>query len=141
MKTAGRIVLVCFFIYSVELHQAQISVLCKTYSCQSNFLILCIFFSFKSKNSIICSPQFLSGIFPSQDSASCAGHRDVPLSEVGMEQANLVAKRLQNEHFTHIFASDLKRAAETAQAIVKAGPENHCPIQLDKRLRERVSVT
>ncbi|PVD28498.1 hypothetical protein C0Q70_11086 [Pomacea canaliculata] len=66
------------------------------------------------------------------------GHRDVPLSEVGMEQANLVAKRLQNEHFTHIFASDLKRAAETAQAIVKAGPENHCPIQLDKRLRERV---
>ncbi|XP_025096986.1 uncharacterized protein LOC112565631 isoform X3 [Pomacea canaliculata] len=65
------------------------------------------------------------------------GHRDVPLSEVGMEQANLVAKRLQNEHFTHIFASDLKRAAETAQAIVKAGPENHCPIQLDKRLRER----
>ena len=62
------------------------------------------------------------------------------LSDVGLEQARLVALRLQNENFTHIFASDLSRAAQTAQIIAEASSVCQCSVQLDKRLRERVST-
>lgn len=64
------------------------------------------------------------------------GHQDVALSEVGFEQAHLVALRLQGDTFTHIFSSDLSRAAQTAQAIADANPCT-CSIKQDKRLRER----
>lgn len=66
------------------------------------------------------------------------GHQDVALSETGVTQARLVAFRLRNEKFTHIFASDLSRAARTAQIIAEASTECHCSvIQKDPRLRER----
>lgn len=65
------------------------------------------------------------------------GHRDVPLSERGLKQVGLVGSRLKNERFTHIFASDLKRAAETAQAIAEASTACDCSVRLDSRLRER----
>ncbi|KAK7107141.1 uncharacterized protein [Littorina saxatilis] len=65
------------------------------------------------------------------------GHQDVALSEVGLKQARLVAVRLQNDNFTHIFASDLSRAAQTAGAIAEANAACHCSVQHDRRLRER----
>jgi broad specificity phosphatase PhoE len=60
------------------------------------------------------------------------------LSSLGEQQAQLVAERLQNERFTHIFSSDLSRAYETARAISDNNKVCRCDITLDKRLRERV---
>lgn len=67
-----------------------------------------------------------------------SGQSDVPLSDVGIQQAKLVGVRLQNERLTHVFASDLLRAAQTAQAIVEANKVYVNAIIKDKRLRERV---
>ncbi len=38
------------------------------------------------------------------------GQQDTDLSDKGLNQARLVAQRLQMENFSHIFSSDLKRA-------------------------------
>ncbi|XP_076444608.1 uncharacterized protein LOC143282745 [Babylonia areolata] len=65
------------------------------------------------------------------------GHQDVALSDLGLNQAHLVAFRLRNEKFTHIFASDLNRAARTAQIIADGNTVCHCPVIKDQRLRER----
>lgn len=45
------------------------------------------------------------------------GQTDVPLSDRGREQAQLLGKRLSLEKFEGIYASDLKRAFETAEII------------------------
>lgn len=55
------------------------------------------------------------------------GTSDVPLSEVGRQQAQRLSDRLQNESFDAIFTSDLSRACETAQII--AAPHSLDPIQ------------
>ncbi|XP_053397380.1 uncharacterized protein LOC123552906 [Mercenaria mercenaria] len=65
------------------------------------------------------------------------GQSDIPLSSLGEKQAQLVAERLQNERFTHIFSSDLSRAHETAKAISDCNRVCRCDITLDRRLRER----
>lgn len=58
------------------------------------------------------------------------GHTDVALSDIGREQARLLAQRLRKEEVTAVYASDLKRAYETAEILsaphglpVKAVPE------------------
>ena len=61
------------------------------------------------------------------------GHSDVPLSERGREQARAVAAALRDVVFSHVFASDLARALETARTIV-AGRE--LVVTTDPRLRE-----
>lgn len=50
------------------------------------------------------------------------GHADVPLSDLGREQARRVAARLlaEEQQFDHIYASDLARAFETASIIASA---------------------
>jgi broad specificity phosphatase PhoE len=58
---------------------------------------------------------------------------DVGLSEKGKEQAKKLAERLGNEKIEAIYASDLKRAHETAEEINKP---HKLKIILDKRLRE-----
>ncbi len=45
------------------------------------------------------------------------GHTDIPLSDKGRLQAELLGKRLAAEKFGSFFASDLKRAHETAEII------------------------
>ncbi|GIV95810.1 MAG: phosphoglycerate mutase [Herpetosiphonaceae bacterium] len=47
------------------------------------------------------------------------GHADVPLSELGREQARRLAARARAEgwRFDHIYTSDLSRALETAQIV------------------------
>jgi alpha-ribazole phosphatase len=45
------------------------------------------------------------------------GSTDVPLSEVGREQACRLAERLQNEPLQAVYSSDLQRAVFTAEAI------------------------
>ncbi len=63
------------------------------------------------------------------------GHTDVPLSERGRQQAQALARRLQGDgiHFDYLYASDLKRALETAQAIAQV---LHMPIHPLPDLRE-----
>lgn len=61
------------------------------------------------------------------------GHTDARLSELGLRQADAVARRLQNERIEAIFASDLSRAVDTAQAIAAI---HNLPVVTDSRLRE-----
>ena len=61
------------------------------------------------------------------------GQSDVPLSELGVRQAELVAERLVDQKIDAVFASDLKRAWETAQIIVA---KNGLSILSESRLRE-----
>ena len=60
-------------------------------------------------------------------------YTDIPLSDVGRQQAHCTAKRLQNVDFDIAYASDLSRAKDTAEIIL--GTRN---IQVDtsKNLRE-----
>lgn len=45
------------------------------------------------------------------------GQQDPPLSEVGLRQAELIARRLSSERFAAVYSSDLARASATAQLI------------------------
>ena len=61
------------------------------------------------------------------------GQTDVPLSELGVQQAELVAERLSGEKIDVVYASDLSRAWETARIIAgKSGLE----VFTEPRLRE-----
>ena len=72
--------------------------------------------------------------------SAIAGQLDVPLSEVGHQQARLAAGCLEHTYFTHVYSSDLARASQTAQAIVSGNKVCKCNVKKDKRLRERVSM-
>ncbi|WP_003541333.1 alpha-ribazole phosphatase [Desulfotomaculum nigrificans] len=50
------------------------------------------------------------------------GHTDVPLSDVGREQARALALRLSQEKIDAFYSSDLARARETAEIL--ANPHN-----------------
>ncbi|MGM5488848.1 MAG: histidine phosphatase family protein [Nanobdellota archaeon] len=59
------------------------------------------------------------------------GQLDTELTELGIQQAKNIAKRLKDHSFTKVFSSDLKRANRTAQEIAR-----HVEIIYDERLRE-----
>ena len=61
------------------------------------------------------------------------GQSDMPLSEFGKRQAELVTKRLAGRAIDAVYASDLKRAWQTAQAIVA---QNGLDVFSEPRLRE-----
>lgn len=61
------------------------------------------------------------------------GYTDIPLNEIGKQQAFALAQEMHEEHFDQIYTSDLQRAFETA-ASVKANRE--LPLIPDSRLRE-----
>lgn len=61
------------------------------------------------------------------------GQTDIPLSALGRRQANLIAERLAAQEIDAVYASDLKRALQTAQVIAeKSGLE----VTPEPRLRE-----
>lgn len=60
------------------------------------------------------------------------GQSNSQLTDLGRQQANLLAKRLERIAFNAIYASDLDRAMDTAKTIRPQGD-----FILDKRLRER----
>lgn len=62
------------------------------------------------------------------------GQFDVPLNEHGQRQAEALANALRHERLDALFASDLQRARQTAQAIARL---QDLPLQLDAGLRER----
>jgi 2,3-bisphosphoglycerate-dependent phosphoglycerate mutase len=47
------------------------------------------------------------------------GHSPTPLSELGIQQAELTAKTLAREHINAIYSSDLLRAVQTAQPLAE----------------------
>jgi len=61
------------------------------------------------------------------------GQSDVPLSELGVRQAELVADWLAGYKIDAVYASDLRRAWETAQII---GKKSRLDILSEPRLRE-----
>ena len=61
------------------------------------------------------------------------GQSDIPLSVSGEQQAALVAEALLGRKFDAIYSSDLKRAWQTAAAIVKKNNQTVLP---ETRLRE-----
>ena len=61
------------------------------------------------------------------------GHTDISLSERGIQQAKLVAKRLAGVSLDVAYSSDLARSAETARQILK---QRTVPLHTTPRLRE-----
>jgi len=62
------------------------------------------------------------------------GHLDIALNDVGLWQAARVAQALADEPIDAIYASDLLRAWQTAQAIADIAA---CPLSPHQGLRER----
>lgn len=62
------------------------------------------------------------------------GHLDVPLNDEGRRQAAALGRALLNEPLDAIYASDLQRALQTAQAIAAS---RSMPIHIEAGLRER----
>ena len=62
------------------------------------------------------------------------GHLDIPLNDTGRWQAHRLAQALASEPITAVYASDLLRAYETAQAVACTVG---LPITTDTGLRER----
>lgn len=66
--------------------------------------------------------------------ARIQGHTDIPLSPLGLAQAERVAEALVDEPLAAIYTSDLSRARQTAEALARV---HGLPLQLDAGLRER----
>ncbi|MFP5393511.1 MAG: histidine phosphatase family protein [Gammaproteobacteria bacterium] len=62
------------------------------------------------------------------------GHIDIALNDEGLRQADALAEALAGERFDHIYASDLQRALQTAQAVAR---RHGMPVTQDAHLRER----
>lgn len=62
------------------------------------------------------------------------GHSDIPLNDVGKQQAVDAANELREEKIDHIYSSDLKRALDTAEQI---NTYHGRTIIQDARLREQ----
>jgi len=63
----------------------------------------------------------------------CQGSSDRDLSAIGVRQAEELAVRLRAENISAIYASDLKRARRTAEAI---GQPHQLPVIIEERIRE-----
>jgi probable phosphoglycerate mutase len=63
------------------------------------------------------------------------GHMPGRLSAEGIQQAKALGKRLKNEHFDFIYASDLARVVDTAKEIICY--HQNTPFILTEDLRER----
>ena len=61
------------------------------------------------------------------------GITDIPLSQKGIEEAELLKKEIDNLHFDVVISSPLIRARQTAKILVG----NTLPINTDDRIRER----
>jgi probable phosphoglycerate mutase len=62
------------------------------------------------------------------------GHIDIGLNDEGQRQARSLARALQSERPAAIYASDLQRARNTAQAVADM---HQLPLHIDSALRER----
>jgi broad specificity phosphatase PhoE len=74
------------------------------------------------------------GRTPWNETGRMQGWADPPLDALGRQQALALAAGLKGERFAAIYASPLRRAAETAQALAEAAG---LAVTFDARLRER----
>ncbi|MEH6436336.1 histidine phosphatase family protein [Massilia sp. DD77] len=65
------------------------------------------------------------------------GHLDIALNAEGERQAAALAAALAGEPIDRIVSSDLQRARQTAEAIVRARPAGGLVLEQDPALRER----
>lgn len=68
------------------------------------------------------------------------GQLDTDLNDVGRRQADFLGAALRREHIDEVYASPLRRAKDTADAIVASHASHshgHLPYWLDDRLKER----
>ena len=63
----------------------------------------------------------------------CQGSSDRDLSAVGRRQAEEIAALLSGENLSAVYASDLKRARQTAEVI---GQPHHLAVRIDASVRE-----
>ncbi|KAF9528355.1 histidine phosphatase superfamily [Crepidotus variabilis] len=66
-----------------------------------------------------------------------AGWKDAPLSELGNKQAAALGRSLSSTHLTHIYASPLLRAHQTAQHVLSFQAEPKPPLTLNPNIREQ----
>ncbi|KAI0087902.1 phosphoglycerate mutase-like protein [Irpex rosettiformis] len=66
-----------------------------------------------------------------------AGWKDAPLSNHGMNQARAVGNALASTHFAAIYASPLKRAYSTAEAVYEKQPEPKPTFESTLLIREQ----
>lgn len=64
------------------------------------------------------------------------GWTDSPLTEAGKQMAADIGQKLKEIDFDAVYTSDMLRAVQTAELILKAGGKNGVPIKKDVRLRE-----
>lgn len=62
------------------------------------------------------------------------GQQDIPLNDLGRQQAQAVSERLKRTSFDVLYSSDLSRAYETAEMI---NAHHGLPVIRDENLRER----
>src|SRR5258708_5060535 len=67
------------------------------------------------------------------ESARASGHGDVPIAQIGRQQARELGQHYATKKLDAVFSSDLQRASTTAE-IVFSG--RGLPMVLDARLRE-----
>ncbi len=65
------------------------------------------------------------------------GWTDIPLTEVGIEEARHAGELLKDYHFDHAFTSALSRAQETLRIILSVTGQTDVPIDRDQALNER----
>jgi 2,3-bisphosphoglycerate-dependent phosphoglycerate mutase len=62
------------------------------------------------------------------------GHKDSPLTELGIEETKKLAQKFKNIKFDYVFSSDLMRAKRTAEIIAL---EHKLAVETSEMLRER----
>lgn len=75
------------------------------------------------------------GLSEGNERSLIQGHADYPLVDEGHRQATLIAQRLAQERIDHIYSSDLTRAKQTAEPIIRRHPKAR--VSYEPRLRER----
>jgi len=65
------------------------------------------------------------------------GETDVPLTELGREEARAAGEKLKTISFTHGFTSVLQRAIDTMSLILEEAGQEQLPVTRDHALNER----
>lgn len=65
------------------------------------------------------------------------GETDVPLTELGRDEATLAGGKLKGIPFAHGFTSELQRAIDSMQLILEAAGQSQLPVTRDRALNER----